>query len=231
LSFDPTDPAFLAAVAQAVAAVMQAQQQTAAIPAIPAAPSAPTVPDNSPKATTWCPKVSEITMLQATQYDAGSKQPYKQRFKVCLEVWTEPEEKNIKLSKWQWKRYVLLYSWKDFRNLAYKGLKRGTISKEYYDWIEQVTDQSHQTRHWFGFIGDKSQGTHYYDNQFVRVQMDDNDRIVHMNLILGGEAENMLGVEHWSQKDCKGQRLKGNFTAQARVDRCDYGMGWATEEQ
>jgi hypothetical protein len=141
-------------------------------------------------------------------------------------VWTEPEEKNIKLSDWQWKRYVLLYSWKDFRNLAYKGVKRSTITQEYYDWIDDVTQKSHQHAHWFGMIGHKQQGTHYYDMQFVRVRIDADDKIDDMVLLHSGDV---LLVQHWSNKDCKGQRLKGNFTSQSRLDRCDYGMGWSTE--
>jgi hypothetical protein len=229
MSFDPNDPVFLAAVAQAVAVALQAQQQQAQallpVPAVPAVPGAPAVPANHVRSTTECPDIDTITMLQATQWDAGSKQSYKRRYKLCLEVWTE-EEQNIKLSKWQWKRYVLLYSWKDFRNLAYKGLKRGTITQDYYDWIDRVTEMSSQHSHWFGLIGDKSGGTHYYDQQFVRLRIDADDRIADMALLIKGDV---MAIDHWSQKDCKGQRLKGNFTSQARVDRCEYGMGWATE--
>jgi hypothetical protein len=135
MSFDPNDPVFLAAVSQAVAVALanhQAQVHATtpvpAVPAVPGAASKPTVPANSVLSTTECPKISDITLLQATQWDAGSKMPYKQRYKLCLEVWTVPEDQ-IKLSGWQWKRYVLLYNWKDFRNLAYKGLKRGTIAR------------------------------------------------------------------------------------------------------
>jgi hypothetical protein len=229
MSFDPNDPVFLAAVAQAVAVAMQAHQQQAPaaspVPTVPAGATKPPAPANSVLSTTECPKIDQITLLQATQWDAGTKQPYKRRYKLCLEVWTVPEDQ-IKLSGWQWKRYVLLYNWKDFRNVAFKGLKRGTISQAYYDWIDHVTQQSSQHSHWFGLIGDKQQGTHYYNQQWVRVRIDADDKVEDMALL---HTDDVLSIEHWSNKDCKGQRLKGNFTQQARLDRCEYGFGWATE--
>ncbi|MCB5177590.1 hypothetical protein [Microvirga lenta] len=182
--------------------------------------------------------IDTITLLQATLFDNGPdgvRAKYQPRYKVTLEIWTEPAEL-IRLSEWQWKRSVTLINYDNILSRIETLRNRGTINADYFDLLQTVwrTADSNQ---WFGLIGDKGdqspggkKGTTYYHGQFILVDMEDG--VPNSGCLVQGTDANQfnpLGFAPWSLKDMKGNLLKGKARYQSRLDLCHYNMNWGTK--
>lgn len=242
MSFDPNDPALQAFIQNMIGAALQQQAQMfqAQIASLQSQQAAQPVVQTPEKVasgnpnTDPCPDVNDITLVQATLIDNGTKdvrEKYEKEFKMCLEVWTGAPD-DINLAQIDWKRNVVLVEYYAVSKRIDQWLARGSISQEYYKTLGEVWKMS-STSHWFGLLGDKGdkkgngpKGTRYYDHQFICVEM--KDRIpVYLELCLPGYA---IAASNFVPADLKGNPLKGRYTHQARIDLSgEYYTNWPTE--
>ena len=109
-----------------------------------------------------------------TKRKRSPKQPQPYTVKIGVEVWTVPHEQIVRHKKQtQWRKFAQLRCDESFERTLQNALDQGFIGKQFFKDAAGFAYQQKKPNDLYGIFHDSKPGWHYYDMQFVHVNMDD----------------------------------------------------------